>query len=523
MAVEKTIKLKVDSKEAVKGIDQVEKGVKGVDKSAKGAKTGLGAMTGAAKGLGVAFKALGIGLIVAAFMKLRDIFSGNIETARMFERVTSQLSAAFDVIRDRAETFIKTLIKLKNPLKAFREAFTGTTAEIREETKAMAALTKQLQTVRDEERQMLVIRAKANQIIAESRLLAEDETLTMEERLVALKAAVAEEQRVAALEIETQQKKVDALQAVIDLGKSSEEDMIELENQRARLIDLQTQSVLKQKRVVTEIVTFEKQIETERKKNADAETKRKEKEAADKQKQLDKDKADADKKAEKLRVEKEKELEILRTAGMSQQELELDQAKQKYDKLIELSEKYGLDTTVITDKYNSQVLDINKKYAKEEEKVEELTQENKRSIVANSLGQVASLMGEESKGAKALAVGQALINTYQAATAALAPPPVGAGPIFGPIAAVGAVAAGMANVKQILATKLPGADGGGGGGVPEPSIPNASQGIGPLTPNMEAIEQPTLGGTQPAQAYVIESDISNAQALQEELEIQATL
>jgi len=522
MAVEKTIKLKVDSKEAVKGIDQVEKGVKGVDKSAKGAKTGLGAMTGAAKGLGVAFKALGIGLIVAAFMKLKDIFSGNIETARMFERVTSQLSAAFDVIRDRAETFIKTLIKLKNPLKAFREAFTGTTAEIREETKAMAALTKQLQTVRDEERQMLVIRAKANQIIAESRLLAEDETLTMEERLVALKAAVAEEQRVAALEIETQQKKVDALQAVIDLGKSSEEDMIELENQRARLIDLQTQSVLKQKRVVTEIVTFEKQIETERKKNADAETKRKEKEAADKQKKLDKDKADADKKAELLRVEKEKELEILRTAGMSQQELELDQAKQKYDKLIELSEKYGLDTTVITDKYNSQVLDINKKYAKEEEKVEELTQENKRSIVANSLGQVASLLGEESKAGKALAVGQALINTYQAATAALAPPPVGAGPIFGPIAAAGAVAAGMANVKQILATKLPGAD-GGGGSTPEPSIPNASQGIGPLTPNMEAIEQPTLGGTQPAQAYVIESDISNAQALQEELEIQATL
>ena len=47
--------------------------------------------------------------------------------------------------------------------------------------------------------------------------------------------------------------------------------------------------------------------------------------------------------------------------------------------------------------------------------------------------------------------------------------------------------------------------------------------MGALTPNLEAIEQPTLGGSQPVQAFVIENDISNAQALQEELDIQATL
>ena len=86
---------------------RVKKGVKGVDSSAKGAKSGLGGMSSAAKGLGTAFKALGIGLIIAAFMKLKDLFSGNIETARRFERISAQLSAAFDVLRDRAENFIK--------------------------------------------------------------------------------------------------------------------------------------------------------------------------------------------------------------------------------------------------------------------------------------------------------------------------------------------------------------------------------------------------------------------------------
>ena len=52
--------------------------------------------------------------------------------------------------------------------------------------------------------------AKANKIIAESRLLAEDDTKAMTERLTALKAAVAEEKRVADLEVATQNKKVEA-------------------------------------------------------------------------------------------------------------------------------------------------------------------------------------------------------------------------------------------------------------------------------------------------------------------------
>ena len=80
-------------------------------------------------------------------------------------------------------------------------------------------LTQIMQDVRDEEREMLLIRAKANKQIAESRLLAEDDTKSNEERLEALKKAVAEEQRVAQIELAIQQLKVDAMQAMIDLGK----------------------------------------------------------------------------------------------------------------------------------------------------------------------------------------------------------------------------------------------------------------------------------------------------------------
>ena len=40
---------------------------------------------------------------------------------------------------------------------------------------------------------------------------------------------------------------------------------------------------------------------------------------------------------------------------------------------------------------------------------------------------------------------------------------------------------------------------------------------------MSAITPPELGEPAPVQAYVVENDISNAQALQDELEIQSTL
>jgi hypothetical protein len=48
-------------------------------------------------------------------------------------------------------------------------------------------------------------------------------------------------------------------------------------------------------------------------------------------------------------------------------------------------------------------------------------------------------------------------------------------------------------------------------------------GIGGTIPNLENITGTATGEQQPVQAFVVETDISNAQALQEELDIQATL
>ena len=340
-------------------------------------------------------------------------------------------------------------MKLKNPLQAFKEAFTGTTAEIKEETKAMAALQKKLQEVRDEEMEMVVVRAEANKIIAESRLLAEDETKSLEDRLVALKAAITEEQRVAQIELDTQQKKVDALQAVIDLGKSSEEDLQNLANERAALIDLQTSSTQRQLRVTRELNTMERELLAENKK----------------------------------RGEQEKAITI--------------DAFTNEDMLLK-AKKDGLE--------------LQKSMSEDEIKLLEETEDRKREILAarieaskamqvdgarsilNSVGQLA---GEGTKMAKAAGLAGILIDTAKGISGAVAagagiPFPANLGAI---LSGVGVVLANIATAKQMFKK----VKGGGGGSPDAPSAPapvSGATGMGALDiPNIEGIEQPEHGGS----------------------------
>ena len=197
------------------------------------------------------------------------------------------------------------------------------TKDINEEGNAAMRLTQIMQDVRDEERAMLMIRAKANKQIAESRLLAEDDTKSKQERLTALKAAVAEEQRVAKIELDIQEKKVNAMQAMIDLGKSSEADIQKLAEERARFIDLQTGSTLRQKRVAAEVGVFTAQVEKEK---ADAENA-------------------ALKRSELLVKAKELELEVNEEFSNKQIELLIKTA----DKEKEIAEKKAKDLKKIQD------------------------------------------------------------------------------------------------------------------------------------------------------------------------------
>lgn len=115
--------------------------------------------------------------------------------------------------------------------------------------------------------------------------------------------------------------------------------------------------------------------------------------------------------------------------------------------------------------------------AAEDAKVEwsKISNDEKEKLASNALGQVSDMLGKQTVAGKATAVAQTTIDTYTSATSAfksLAGIPY-VGPVLGGIAAAAAVASGLANVKRILAVKVPG-KASGGGSAPSISAPSVS-------------------------------------------------
>ncbi len=154
-------------------------------------------------------------------------------------------------------------------------------------------------------------------------------------------------------------------------------------------------------------------------------------------------------------------------------------------------------------------------YAEEEEKLTKLTTKQKLDLASNAMGNLATIFGEESKAGKAAAIAQTTIETYKGATSAyssLAGIPI-VGPVLGGIAAAAAVAAGIANVKKITSIG-PSVSGGKGGGSAAPSRP-APPSFNVVGAAPESQLAQTIGEReqQPVKAFVVSNDVTTAQSL----------
>ena len=159
---------------------------------------------------------------------------------------------------------------------------------------------------------------------------------------------------------------------------------------------------------------------------------------------------------------------------------------------------------------------LREKYAKLENELTKQTQLENAQIVTQALGQIASLMGEQTAFGKAVAVAQATIDTYVGANKALAQ-----GGIFGAIGAAGIIASGIANVRTILATETPSAPSGGGSAPSTPSAPSFNV-VGSAPENQLA---QTIGEQEqkPVKAFVVSQEVSSQQALDRNIESSASL
>ena len=184
---------------------------------------------------------------------------------------------------------------------------------------------------------------------------------------------------------------------------------------------------------------------------------------------------------EKELAEAQKEIRAEGLVGLKQELQELEDA---YALKLDLARKSAMDTTAITKQYEKQKSDLVKDNLNEQ-----------LSAYSGLAGALSGLAGDN----KALAIAAAVMDTYAGANKAFAQ----AGPAgFATGAAI--IAAGLANVQKIMAVDV-GSGGGGGGSVgaaPQAPAPQMMSGAFDIS-----------GGVAPeaTKAYVVTDEMSNSQ------------
>lgn len=417
------------------------------------------------------------GSILAISAPLLAFFTKTDKGIDMLERKTAGLKAAWSVlvsdVAKGGEKIVDSLDKQEKKTSslwkwvaaALGPSWVATGAAMDVASDAAERYTKTIQDLEDEENALIVPRAEANLKIKEARLLYEDETKSIDERMKGLEDSLRLEGEVTDREIAYQKKVVQNIKDQNEqrriTGQLNGEDEKRLAQAEAAVINLQAESVGRQMKVKKTLESARKELTKAEKDRLAEEVKNtqealaKEVEAfkkaqEEKAKALQKFEADTEKARQELANQRyeaqlayEENLLATREArneyyfSLERDRLALQQAQE-----IKNAEETGGNVAAINDKYAA----INTQLAEAE-------QQAKLELAAGFAGNLAAIFGQNSAIGKAAAVVETTINTYKAATAAyasMAGIPV-VGPALGVAAAGAAIAAGIANVKKILA------------------------------------------------------------------------
>tara|TARA_R100001440_G_scaffold74353_1_gene99746 strand:- start:1548 stop:3485 length:1938 start_codon:yes stop_codon:yes gene_type:complete len=508
-----------------------------------------GSLSSATKGtklLRVALLAVPFVLIATAIASISAALTSSEEGQDKFTKFFTQVKVVIGNVTDLFADFGSALLKFfSGDLKGAREEFDKLRegiANFGEETKKEIELAGKLSDKRAKanklERQLLIDRAKADRKFNELREKAADkENVSINERIAALKEAGRIEEEITLKEIEAAKLRLEAKETENSLSKSTQQDLDEEAQLRAKVIELESSRLKKQKTLTAEITTNLREQKAEEKRLED------EANAA-------KDEADA------AQLEKEKQLAELkkqiRDAEASSEDdrraLELIKIDEQFQALIDKAKENNLATQELEDAQRQAKIDKQKHFDEIDEKrekehqdkissiknieieTEQKIQQAKLSLASQTGNLLTQLAGKNKTAAiagvliqKAAAVGQIISNTGIANAKAVAASPITLGQPFVTINSISAglsIASSLAETQKAIqqirsagpgASSGTGSAGGGSVNIPTPQAP-AFNIVGSDTQNQLA--QTIAEQTQkPVKAFVVAGDVSTAQSL----------
>jgi hypothetical protein len=540
------------NKEVAKGNKQTEKGLKGVESASKDTAKGV-------RGIGTALKAAGIGLAIAAFAKLKEIFEQNQVVADAFNTAFEFISIAFNDfanfvinntsvvtdffkaifedpkqslidfadafkrnIQERIESFLDSLGFIASAVKKiFARDFAGALEDVKNAGKEYIEIYTGVEGTFDKVANGVTKAVKATTKYVTETGKAAAANVELEKK--ARKAEVANQGL-----IEQYDRQAEQLRQTRDDESKSFEERIKANEELGKLLDEQEKTMMA---------------------NADARVKQTKAELAKNKENIDLQIAYQEALNERAGIEaqitgfrseqqtntnsllrEQKDLQNeLALIGKSEREIERLELQQDYDakKLLierEITDEAQKNEMLIALKkdFDGKINGLNEQAANNEITWAEMTADQKLEYTKQGLANLAANLGKETAAGKAAAISSALIATYQGAQnsyASLSSIPI-VGPALGFAAAAAAVAGGLANVKAIASTKTPQTAGMGGGtpSVSAPSRPSAPQPpafnlVGASGTNQLA--ETIAGQTQkPIKAFVTSQDVTTAQSLE---------
>ena len=563
MAKKIQVELEAKTDKAIKEIKDVkgeiqnltkstEEGFKDVGDATKGVSKGI-------KGISTALKAAGIGLVVAAFAQLTEIFKQNQKVADVFNTTFEALSLAFNdfvnfvvgnagaVVNTFKAFFQDPLQGIKNLgnaikeniierftsaleaigfvgdaiVKVFKGDFAGAAESAKNAGKELIDVVTGVDDSFDKTAKSVsnyvgetVKAAKANvelgkqaeiarvrqQGLIESfdlqaeklRQVRDEERNTIEERIVAnnkLKETLDEQEAAMLANVDAL---VAAAQAEFNKNQNQENTIALLEAQQEKEAVLAQIAGFRSEQLSNDLALNREKLELEQS-ITDAESERAINEAKFTAEQIEN---------EFLR------LQALKDVNEQERQIEVN-------RLTEKRNAFKQGTQAFQDAQNELLL-FQQENANQQKQIEKDLAVAKQQEITNALGNIAGIVGQNSKFGKAIAVVQAIRDTFSGANKALAQ-----GGIFGFIGAAAVIASGLANVKAITSTQDPASPSfaqGGGRGAPSVAAPTAAATppafniVGASDTNQLA---EAIGGQaqQPVKAFVVSNDVSTAQEL----------
>jgi hypothetical protein len=567
MATKVTIDLEAKTDKAIQGIDKLgkevqdlnkqvaegnkdtKKGLEGIEESSKSTAKGI-------KGIGTAIKAAGIGLLLGALAKLKEVFEQNQKVADLFATSFEFISIAFNDfvnfivnntgaltnffkaifedpkqslidfanafkrnIQERFESYLDTLGFLASAVKkVFSGDFAGALEDVKSAGKESIDVLTGVNDSFDKGVEVVQKVTKATSDYVTETGKAADANVKLEKT-----ARLAETANQGL--IEKYDRQAEQLRQVRDDESKSFAERIKANEDLAVLLDEQ-EKVMKanaQARVDQAAAELAKN-----KDNVDLQIAYQEalNEQAGIEAQITGFRSEQQTNANSLLREQKDLQNELALIGKSEREIERLELQQDYEakKLLierEITDQDQKNQLLLSlkEKYNDDLNELNKDESDNEIKWAELTSKEKLKVGMDALNQAAQAFGEESAVGKAAAIANATIQTYESANASyksLAGIPI-VGPALGAAAAGAAIVSGIANVKKITATKTPGGKSAGGStpsGADTPSIsqPPAFNIVGASGTNQLA---EAIGDSekQPVKAYVVSNDVTTAQSM----------